>query len=123
MFWKKSGNEEKVDIQWQTLNTLEQLGSIKKESHNQPVLIYKHSTRCGISSMVLNRLEREWSAELNGIKAYYLDLIAFRSVSNSVAELFNVYHESPQAIVIKDGSVVYHASHMNISVDALKQFN
>ena len=122
MFWKKSEHQDKVDIEWIRLNSLEQLDSIKKESYDQLVLIYKHSTRCGISSMVLNRLERDWSKDLITIKTYYLDLIAFRNVSNAIAEVFKVYHESPQVLLIKDGEVIFDASHSSISAESLKKF-
>ncbi|NVJ46815.1 MAG: bacillithiol system redox-active protein YtxJ [Cytophagia bacterium] len=120
MFWKKESKADRPDINWYNLTSIDQLQSIKKESESQPVLIYKHSTRCGISSMVLGRLEREWTEELGGMKSYFLDLISYREVSNAIQEVFGVYHESPQVILIKDGKAVYNASHMAISAEALK---
>ena len=122
MFWNKE-KKESNDINWNHLNSIEQLESIKEESKNQPILIYKHSTRCGISSMALDRLERSWSKELESIKTYYLDLISFREISNAVAEAFSVYHESPQVILIKNGEAVYDASHMGISTSALEKYS
>ena len=120
MFWKKE-NRESSEINWNHLNTIEQLEQIKEESRSQPVLIYKHSTRCSISSMALDRLERSWSKELDTVKAYYLDLITYREISNAIAKEFGIYHESPQAILIKDGKAIYDASHMSISTSAIKQ--
>lgn len=118
MFWKKE-KEAKAEVQWNLLERMTQLDEIVEESKSQPILIYKHSTRCGISGMTMNRLERSWSDELNKLKVYYLDLIAFRNISNEIAKKFGVYHESPQVIMIKDGRAIYDASHMEISVERI----
>ncbi|OHX67093.1 bacillithiol system redox-active protein YtxJ [Flammeovirga pacifica] len=101
-------------MNWKTLNELDQLDQIIEESHNQRVMILKHSTRCSISSMALNRLERSWE-EGNNVTPYYLDLIQYRPISNAIAEKFGVEHQSPQVIVFENGKVVYSASHMGIS--------
>ena len=119
MFWKKKESNS-IEVDWQLLTSTNQLDQIKEESKTQPVMIYKHSTRCGISSMAMDRLERSWDEEAQKIKAYYLDLIRYREVSNQVAETFKVYHQSPQVILVKDGDAVYDDSHMSISVEALK---
>ena len=119
MFWKKEGKEKPQGVNWSVLESIDQLKTIESESTEQPVLIYKHSTRCGISGMTMNRLERTWSDELNHIKTYYLDLISFREISNEIASRFGVYHESPQVLLIKDGRSVYDASHMDINVDSI----
>tara|TARA_A100000171_G_scaffold13652_1_gene11775 strand:- start:1317 stop:1685 length:369 start_codon:yes stop_codon:yes gene_type:complete len=118
MFWNKK-KEDTVEVPWNRLERLNQLSEIIEESKNQTVVIYKHSTRCSISSMALNRLERNWTEEGNQLKIYYLDLIQFREVSNAVAEQFSVQHESPQAIVIKNGKAVHNSSHMSIDYDAM----
>ena len=119
MFWKKN-SKPVVGVSWNELTSVAQIDLLLAESKEHPVLIYKHSTRCSISSMVLERLERTWSSEGNKIKPYYLDLIALRDVSNTVAQTFEVYHESPQVIMLKDGKAIYNASHMSISFDAIK---
>lgn len=121
MFWKKDSKDDVAEINWHNLTSIEQLEEIKDESESQTILIYKHSTRCSISSMALNRLEREWSEGLGEIKSYFLDLIAYRQVSNAIEEIFGVYHESPQVIMIKNGKAVYDASHMAISAEILKK--
>lgn len=118
MFWNKK-KEDTVEVPWNRLERLDQLSEIIEESRDQTVVIYKHSTRCSISSMALNRLERNWTEEGNQLKIYYLDLIQFREVSNAVAEQFGVQHESPQAIVIKNGKAVHHSSHMSIDYGAM----
>lgn len=108
-------------MNWNKLNDSAQLEEIKKESHNYPILILKHSTRCSISSATLGRLERNWKQEEVGeLKPYFLDLIAYRSISNQIAEDFGVWHESPQALIIRNGESVYDTSHFDISFDGIK---
>lgn len=119
MFWKKKETNA-VEVGWENLTQTAQLEKIIEESKELPVLIYKHSTRCGISSMALDRLERSWDEGGKAIKPYFLDLIANRNISNIVAEMFNVYHQSPQIIVIRNGKAVFDESHMGISFQAVK---
>lgn len=107
-------------MNWNKLTTESQLETIKAESVQQPVLIFKHSTRCSISAMALSRMERNWD-DAAGIKPYYLDLIVNRPVSNQIVDVFGVDHESPQVLLIQNGECVYDASHMSISFNALKQ--
>lgn len=106
---------------WQPLTDIEQLQDIARESHEQPVLIFKHSTSCSISAAAKGKLERQWSeAGLADTKLYYLDLLRFRSVSNEIAKQFGVQHESPQLLLIQDGECRYNASHMSIRLSEVK---
>jgi bacillithiol system protein YtxJ len=107
-------------MNWNKLNSDSQLAEIKEESENQPVLIFKHSTTCSISAMALSRMERNWSDQL-GVKPYYLDLLANRTISNKIVSEFGVDHESPQVLLIRNGECVYDASHMSISFAGLQQ--
>ena len=103
-------------MNWISLNSEEELETIKDLSGSQTILIFKHSTRCTISSTALNRLERAWKdEEMKDIKPYHLDLINKRSVSNKIEEVFNIPHESPQVLLIKNGACIYNASHLGIS--------
>ena len=122
-FIKKLFSQESKGMNWNTINSAAVLDQIIEESKGQHVLIFKHSTRCSISSMALSRMERSWDeSEMQGLKAYYLDLIAYRPISNQIAEVFDVYHESPQVLVIENGKCIYTASHMGINYSSLKQF-
>jgi bacillithiol system protein YtxJ len=98
---------------------MEQFEDVIRASDKKPVAILKHSTRCGVSRMVKNALRNNWTIDNDSLDLYYLDLLAFRSVSNAIAELTGVEHESPQVLLFKDGEVVFHASHHAISVDAI----
>lgn len=106
-------------IQWIPLDSESQLDEIVEQSNNTPCLIFKHSTRCNISSMAKTRLEKSWDFSTSEMKPYYLDLIAFRGISNAIAEKFGVYHESPQVLLIRNGECTYDASHLDISVEEL----
>lgn len=106
-------------MNWIQLNNLTQLEEIKENQNDEISLIFKHSTRCSISSMALSRLERSWKD--TKIKTYLLDLIANRDISNEIQNKFGVYHESPQVIIIKNGKAIYDASHMAISSNDIMQ--
>ena len=84
---------------------------------SKPQVIFKHSTTCSISKMALDRFERATAPET--IDFYYLDLLSYRSISNSIAETFQVHHESPQVILIKNGECIYDESHYGIMMDEL----
>lgn len=104
-------------INWINVTNEEQLKEIKERSKIIPQLIFKHSTRCSISSMIKSRLEKKQAPE--SIEFYYLDLIQFRLISNKVAAAFNVFHESPQVLLIKNGDCVYDESHSGITMEEL----
>ena len=106
-------------LQWNTLNEIGQLDLLVDESYQIPVVIFKHSTRCSISSAALGRMQRGWTDQHMKAKAYYLDLIAHRDVSNRIALLFDVEHQSPQVIVVRNSKAVYDASHIMILPDDL----
>jgi len=109
-------------MNWTELNSERQVEEIKRESKSQPVLIFKHSTKCSISNAALSRLERNWKAdEVAPVKTYYLDLLSHRNISQTVAESFDVQHESPQVLILKDGNLVYVRSHFAIAYDEIQQ--
>jgi bacillithiol system protein YtxJ len=94
-----------------------QLENIKLNSANTPQVIFKHSTTCSISKMAFSRFERADAPE--GVDFYYLDLLNYRPISNAIAEVFQVHHESPQVLLIKNGECVYDESHYGIMMDEL----
>jgi len=101
-------------MNWIALTEEAQLDQIKEQSKQQPIAIFKHSTRCSISVMAKNRLEREQATEQ--LPFYYLDLLKFRPISNKIAEDFQVHHESPQVLIIKNGECIYDESHNGINM-------
>lgn len=108
-------------MQWNKIMSVEDIEGIVETSHAIPCLIFKHSTRCPVSALAKHRLENEWDFDEKTLQPYYLDLIRFREVSNYIAERFSVFHESPQVLLIRDGDCTYDASHLDITVEELKQ--
>ncbi len=100
---------------WEHLISQDQLDEVLKDTSERVYAIFKHSTRCSISSMAKNRLESKWNPNLPIDKVYYLDLIKFRNLSSVIAEKLNVEHESPQILLVKNGECFYNASHNSIS--------
>ena len=104
---------------WLNLESIDQLDKIVDSSTGKPSIIFKHSTSCPISSIAKLRLDDHWDIK-DEVDLYYLDLIKHRNVSNQIAEKFEIVHESPQLLVIKDGRCVYDVSHMDINVQEVK---
>jgi bacillithiol system protein YtxJ len=104
-------------MNWIPLTSENQLTDIITKSSEKPQVIFKHSTRCATSNMVLNRLERSTSSE--AVDFYFLDLIQFRNISAQIAEKFHVIHESPQVLVVKNGNCTFDESHFAINMDEI----
>ena len=99
-----------------------QLDEIDQRSAQKLQAIFKHSTRCSVSSFAQRVLKSEFSSEIeNQVDIHHLDLISFRNVSNAIADRYHVVHESPQLLLIKEGKCIYNASHSDVSLEkALK---
>lgn len=106
-----------------SIESIDDLNAIDQQSwdSNNGLAIFKHSTRCGISRMVLKQLESDWKQLPNPVSIYYLDLLAHRDVSNEIAKRYGIEHQSPQLIVIKDGSSIWSGSHYEASVDEMQE--
>ncbi len=116
----KTNTNKTQSIQWHQLTTEADLEAVIERSNTVPCVIFKHSTRCSISSMAKSRFERNWDLDGTEIEPYYLDLIAYRPVSNKIAETLGVEHQSPQVVLLKDGKAIYNTSHNDINVADLK---
>lgn len=108
-------------MRWSELRFANQIEMIREESKESPVLIFKYSSRCSVSRMALDRLERNWNeSDMQMVKPYFLDLITYRDVSNQIADVFEVEHESPQVLIIENEKSIYDQSHMGIQYEAIK---
>ena len=103
--------KEEKQLPWIPLNDVQQLKHIQEKSGTKTQIIFKHSTRCGISKMVINQFIDNYNFTEKEVDLYYLDLLNYRDVSNEVGYTFQVIHQSPQILVVKNGIVVAHASH------------
>lgn len=118
---KKEPSEEKV-VPWKLLDNMTQLDEIMELSENKLVVIFKHSTRCPSSRMAFRAFESGYDSEWEGVELYLLDLLSYRAISDEVANRFQVWHESPQLILIKNKEVIDHSSHYKISAATVEQF-
>ncbi|MGB5357432.1 MAG: bacillithiol system redox-active protein YtxJ [Eudoraea sp.] len=116
----KKTTENKTD--WIDLSSQDQLKEIVENSYDRMQIIFKHSTSCGISSMVLRSFKASFNLEPDKAQLYYLDLRRYRDISNEIANKFQVAHESPQVLVIRNGDVVEHDSHSDINRLQFNQF-
>lgn len=117
-----SDSKDTPSVPWKELKDKDQLKEIRKNSHQRTQAIFKHSTRCGISKMVLRNFETDFDIEGQQIDLYYLDLLNHKDISQEIAAEFQVFHESPQFIVIRNGETVHHSSHSAITPAVLHQY-
>jgi len=110
------------DVYWNDLESLEQLKDLEVHSFEKPIAIFKHSTRCSVSRMAWNQFQKEFSISDTKMSLYYLDLLAYREISNVISERFDVIHQSPQIIVIKSGKAIFSTSHDDIDAKFLERF-
>lgn len=103
---------------WNIIENETQLNNLIELSYTKPQAIFKHSTRCSISTMAKSRIDR---SDVPAIDFYYLDLIAHRELSNTISEKFSVQHKSPQILLIKNGECIFDESHTAIDIDELKE--
>ena len=115
----KNGAARPEKLSWNHIETVDSLEKALAESSEAPALFFKHSTRCSISSMALNRFESEWDAS-NHCDIHFIDLIANREVSNRLSELTNVQHQSPQVVLVKNCKAIFNASHSGIDATVIQ---
>ena len=110
-------------MDYKILNEIGQLDELDLLSKTRPQLIFKHSTRCSVSSMAKRGLDMDLKQTGNvAFDIYYLDLIQYRDISNQIATRYHIQHESPQLLVIKNGQCVFNASHDDVALqDALQR--
>ena len=115
-FFRSFAHNKSNKMDWINLNSVEQLTEINEKSKNKTQIIFKHSTRCSVSVFAKRILSDEYSDEIKkNADVYYLDLIAFREISNSIANHYGVVHESPQILVVNNGECTFNASHSDVS--------
>jgi bacillithiol system protein YtxJ len=103
-------------MNWVNLETLNQLDDLNQLSDSKPILFFKHSTRCSISSTALSRLERQAANATGDVVFVYLDLLNYRDISNKLSQLYKLEHESPQALLVKNQKCIVNQSHLEINL-------
>lgn len=110
-----------MQLDWISIDSPDAVDQIKQQSFQIPCLILKHSTTCNISAIAKFRLEDDWDFNAISLQPYYLDLLRYRPVSAYIADTFEVHHESPQVLLISNGVCIYDASHLDITVEEIKE--
>ena len=118
IFGKKEDQDHSKPL-WKKIESQKDLDAAIEKSSQQKVLIFKHSTRCFISKTVLRSFEKQMQESDKNFGYYFLDLLAYRSISNEIESRFDVVHQSPQLIVLENGKAIYNASHQNIALDKI----
>lgn len=118
IFGKKEDQDHSKPL-WKKIESQKDLDAALEKSSQQKVLIFKHSTRCFISKTVLRSFEKQMQESDKNFGYYFLDLLAYRSISNEIESRFDVVHQSPQLIVLENGKAIYNASHQNIDLDKI----
>ena len=104
-------------MHWIHLTDEEQLEQVLTRSQIRPQVIFKHSTRCSVSAVSLQRLQKV--SQPADMDFYFLHLLTYRNVSKKVTQVLGVHHESPQVLLVKNGDCVYEESHMGISMNEI----
>lgn len=119
-FSRNKSKNETPKVNWRFIEQSADIEVIKVQSKEKPVIIFKHSTTCPISTTSLDRFERKWNAEANA-DIFLLNLLQHRDLSKQIAAEFGVEHQSPQVLVIKNGESVYDESHFGISAEKIEE--
>ena len=122
IFKKNVAEAQHAFINWIRLTNIDQIKQIRSLSKSDTVFIFKHSTRCGISKMVIKRFENMFDESMSNVKVYYLDLLNYRDISNEIVVAFEVIHQSPQLLIIKNEVSVFNASHQDITSVKLQDY-
>ncbi len=113
-FGKKSEAETKINNAWHPLSETDQLKEVLEQSVDQPQLIFKHSTKCGVSTVAKKNLEAVFEEIIPQADVHIVDVIKNREVSNEIASELNVQHESPQLIKVHQQDTSWDISHAKI---------
>ncbi len=114
-------NKDIVGFPWNSINAVKDLMEIWENKNDKVKLFFKHSKRCNISDMALSRFERNWNlTETTEVELYFIDLIAYRDVSNMLSQLSSIIHQSPQVIVFRNDEVIHTSSHGSIDAKTIQ---
>lgn len=103
------------------IDGLAELERALAESHDRPLLIFKHSRTCGVSAEALEELQSHIQDEALGVQYALVTVQTHREVSNAIASQLGVRHETPQAILVRSGQVIWSASHFRVTASELRK--
>ncbi len=101
--------------------SVDEIEPLFAQSEKTPVFIFKHSLTCGISQAAFAEYQRFAQQPAGAALCALIEIQNARDVSNAIAARTGIRHESPQAILLRDGQAVWHASHWSIRAGSLAQ--
>ena len=105
---------------YQEIHSLNELAAMLQASHEQPVLFFKHSNACPISSRAFGEFQKYLETEARPDVQHALIIVqTAREASNKLADLTGIQHESPQVIIVRDGKPVWDESHFKLKSETL----
>ena len=108
-------------MNWLVLDSVEQFSQLLQTHDAGSFAVFKHSTRCSVSRLSKDRIERNWGALPEKFRFYYLDLLTYRLISDAIERILEVEHQSPQVLLIENGICTFHSSHSDINVSELAE--
>ncbi len=102
-----------------SLRELAELERLIAASDERPLLLFKHSYTCGVSAEALDELIAHLNAQPADVHYAMVTVQTHREVSNAVSQRLGVRHETPQALLVREGRVVWSASHFRVTADAV----
>lgn len=120
--FKTKEKETMQNLNWFTIDSSDQLEDIDRLSKEKLMVIFKHSTSCPISKMVFKQFQKEADFDTEKADLFYVNVLDQRDISNAIASHYQVLHQSPQLIIIKNADVVHHASHSAILPSAVNRY-
>ena len=122
MFGTNEEGSSSPKVNWNQLDDLKVIDEAIALSYEKPVILFKHSSRCSISRFALKQFENDYNFSSEQLEPFFLDLINHRNISNEIAERFQVEHQSPQLIVVKEGVAIFSSTHSDIEAEILNKF-
>jgi bacillithiol system protein YtxJ len=103
------------------LRGVEELDTVLTSSRERPILLFKHSYSCGVSAEALDELVAHLNDREHDVRVAMVTVQTHREVSNAITAKLGVRHETPQALLVRDGRVVWSASHFRVTSQSVDQ--
>lgn len=116
-----SGSSPELPEQWYVPESPVEIDQLFNSENNELVILYKHSYRCSVCNFSKSRVEANIEEQSQKARFVFIDVIKNRSVSDRIAELSGISHQSPQLLIVQNGRVIQHASHGEISSDMIAE--
>ena len=103
------------------ISGIDELDVALRDSRQRPLLLFKHSYSCGISAEALDELLAHLAEKQDDARYAMVTVQTHRDVSNAIASRLGVRHETPQALLVRDGEVIWSASHFRVNAREIRK--